>query len=541
MPDFFDRKAGNKQAWRHRPSQRLLFSALVFLIVLVLVVSFTLASLDNYRRHVKIAEQELLAKAQLVATAHEQWILETRSLMATMAVGVARLEDIPGDCSGLLHRYVSVLNGLDTVLLLNRQGNLLCATRRINKPMNFADRLYFQRALNEKSFSVGRFIIGRVSGERVLPMAFPILDRQGRVKMVLVAGRTLEWIRGVMARQSLSADIAITVVDGEGTVLAHGAGVNYKVEQLYPIAEVREAIKRWREGVMLSRTPEGEEAIVAYTRLGPEKSDVFVIASQSSEHNLEPTLSIIRSNLLQFILTMVIVIGALWVGLGHWVLAPLQRLADTMGLIRAGKSGVRVEDMGPSREFVAIGENFNDMLYTLEATSEKLRRLADNDSLLGIPNRRLLDERLHSEWRRLSRSEEPLSLLMIDVDLFKNYNDYYGHQAGDECLKSVSAVLRSALNRPADMVGRYGGEEFVAVLPETDSEGAVSIACHIQQLMAERGIPHAASSVADYVTLSIGVATMTPAPEQHVDALLESADKALYEAKAGGRNRVESS
>jgi diguanylate cyclase (GGDEF)-like protein len=538
MPEAYESKSTSMTGWR-RPSQRQLFSGLVAVILLVLVGSFTFASLDSYRRHLQLAEEEVLVKARLLATAHDQWLSEMNNLMAAMAAGLSNIAERQDGCRQLFSDYLKISQGIDTILLVAPSGDLLCAATPFTSPVNFSDRRYFQRAMAKKAFAVGNFIIGRVSGERVLPMALPVLDDAGEVAFLLVVGRRLDWIEKVLGRQYLGGDIAVTVVDGDGTVLAHGPQASVALERPHPVAALRRAIREEASGVFTAQL-DGLEQIIAYTRLGPAGSDVYVLASQPVARGLEPTLSIIRDNLLQLLLTMLLVIAALWFGIGHWVLKPLQQLTDTMGRVRAGSKGTRVVGMGPSRELAAIGDSFNDMLDTLEETGRQLKQLADSDALLGIPNRRRLNEQMHNEWRRLARRGEPLSLLMVDVDLFKHYNDYYGHQAGDECLKGISAVLRGVLHRPADMLARYGGEEFVLLLPETDEEGARRIADEIHAAMAQRHIPHAASSVADYVTLSIGLATTIPSPQGHVDRLLERADKALYQAKSGGRNRTES-
>lgn len=537
MPEAYESKQSAMRGWR-RPSQRLLLSGLVALIVLVLLASFTLASLDSYRRHLQLAEEEVQVKARLLATAHDQWLSEMRNLLAAMAAGLANLEDREAGCRPLISDYLAMSQGIDTILLVAPDGELVCAATPITAPVNFSDRRYFKRAMADKAFAVGNLILGRISGQRVLPMALPVLDERGEVEFLVVAGRRLDWIEQVLSRQYISGEISVTVLDGDGTVLAHGPQLSLALEQPYPVAAVRRAIGEQHKGV-LTATLGGVEQIIAFTRLGPVGSDVYVLAAQPVARVLEPTLAIIRDNLLQLLVTMLLIIAALWISIGHWMLRPLQRLVDTMGRVRAGSSGMRVERMGPSQELAAIGDSFNDMLDTLEEGGRRLKQLADSDALLGIPNRRLLDEQMHNEWRRLSRSGEPLSLLMVDVDLFKQYNDHYGHQAGDECLKRVSAVLQGVLHRPADMVGRYGGEEFVVLLPETDEEGARRIADEVHEAMAARHIPHATSSVADHVTLSIGLASTTPSPQGHVDQLLERADRALYQAKSAGRNRTE--
>lgn len=173
----------------------------------------------------------------------------------------------------------------------------------------------------------------------------------------------------------------------------------------------------------------------------------------------------------------------------------------------------------------------------LDSTNRELTRLSAVDGLTGIANRRQLDEVLVREWRRCMRAEEPISLLMADVDYFKQFNDGYGHQAGDACLKSVAEILQAQLRRPADLVARYGGEEFAIILPETDSSGALRLAESMRQAVEVRGMRHE-GSLFGIVTISLGVATMIPQQADDLSRLLGAADWALYESKRLGRNRV---
>jgi diguanylate cyclase (GGDEF)-like protein/PAS domain S-box-containing protein len=168
----------------------------------------------------------------------------------------------------------------------------------------------------------------------------------------------------------------------------------------------------------------------------------------------------------------------------------------------------------------------------------ELRCLSYQDGLTGVANRRHFDDALAREWRRSGRDKDPLSLIMIDIDLFKAYNDAYGHQKGDECLKQVAQSIRSGLKRPGDLAARYGGEEFVVILPDTDMEGAVAVAEKLQNSVEGLRIPHQASDVSDHVTVSQGVATAIADPTDTPEALVKAADQALYQAKEAGRNQV---
>lgn len=176
----------------------------------------------------------------------------------------------------------------------------------------------------------------------------------------------------------------------------------------------------------------------------------------------------------------------------------------------------------------------------LKEANELLQHLSSTDGLTGVANRRAFDDHLEVEWQRSIRSSTHLSLIMLDIDHFKAYNDTYGHQGGDECLKQVATTIKKALKRPGDFVFRYGGEEFGVILPETPEEGARRVAENIRAAIEELQIPHIGSKVSEWVTISLGTATMVPTKNTTPSTLIASADKALYEAKQDGRNRVRS-
>lgn len=175
----------------------------------------------------------------------------------------------------------------------------------------------------------------------------------------------------------------------------------------------------------------------------------------------------------------------------------------------------------------------------LKKANKKLAELANLDALTGVANRRNFMEIFEKEWKRAIRSKQPLSLIMIDVDFFKAYNDTYGHQAGDDCLKNVALLLQEEVHRTGDLLARYGGEEFVVILPDTDREGTAAVAERLRAKVESARAPHEASTISDYVTISLGTATIAPKGRRSSDALITAADEALYKAKRNGRNRFE--
>ena len=167
-----------------------------------------------------------------------------------------------------------------------------------------------------------------------------------------------------------------------------------------------------------------------------------------------------------------------------------------------------------------------------------LTRLSYVDALTGTMNRRAYDKSLDQEWRRAGRSGKPVSLVMIDVDFFKLYNDNYGHQAGDQCLTTIATTIRDMVRRPGDLVARYGGEEFAVILPETPTEGALQVAETIRTAVAALALAHKYSKVGKFVTVSLGVATAIPTDDVKPEVLTKMADDALYVAKRNGRNQI---
>ena len=240
----------------------------------------------------------------------------------------------------------------------------------------------------------------------------------------------------------------------------------------------------------------------------------------------------------------------------HTESCPLSRIMS--GASQYSHESVKEKD-GMSRYFIVnakplldargnvVGgvESFQDITErkraekALEKSNRKLEALSNTDGLTGIANRRRFDEIMAQEYARHARSGAKLSLILLDIDHFKSFNDCYGHLSGDECLQQVAQVMAECASRPADLVARYGGEEFACILPETDSSGAVAIAEKIRRDIIDRAIPHKGSKVADYVTASLGVVTVRCAIGGSAVDVVARVDELLYRAKSSGRNRVE--
>lgn len=285
-----------------------------------------------------------------------------------------------------------------------------------------------------------------------------------------------------------------------------------------------------------------------------------VLFAQPLTVALAPVEKQIRDTMFLFaIIASVVTIIAF--AIGQLLTKPIISLTNIVFQFTAGNLDIRAKTRSKD-EIGQLAKSFNNMAIQLQTSLEtleqrveertaelviakekaedanqKLEQLANLDGLTQVANRRCFDRRLQAEWKRLTREQQPLSLILFDVDKFKLYNDYYGHLGGDDCLVRIAQTVQKIVNRPADLVARYGGEEFSVLLPNTDLVGAIMIAQSIQQAIYDQAIPHAKSDVKDIVTLSLGISSVIPTWDIKPDTLIASADKAMYNAKEKGRDR----
>lgn len=292
--------------------------------------------------------------------------------------------------------------------------------------------------------------------------------------------------------------------------------------------------------------------VAAYTQI--PRSSWFVVSSIPFNNLLAEAQSV-RDKMI--LIGLICFVGSIMLAyiISRSISTPLKKLVGIMKETETGNYKIRMAHEGRD-ELTALSQKFNEMASTidheyalleervtertrdLEEANRKLAALSMSDGLTGVPNRRCFDETLAAEWQRAARAGHPLALIMLDVDFFKNYNDHYGHQEGDVCLRKVARVLQSHARRAGDLAARYGGEEFVMLAPETDAGSALSLAESIRQALEALALPHLQSPLG-CVTCSIGVAVLTPDDNQTPEMFLRMADKAMYRAKAQGRNQVE--
>ncbi|CAM3965484.1 sensor domain-containing diguanylate cyclase [Vibrio neonatus] len=254
----------------------------------------------------------------------------------------------------------------------------------------------------------------------------------------------------------------------------------------------------------------------------------------------------IQSAIIISALLGILLLIAVWFILKKIVIAPITQLTASATSITYTQNYQQRTHVKSNDEIGKLSEQLNEMLHVienrelqLEEILSKVKRLSMTDSLTNIANRLKFDSVSDIEWRRMKRERKPMSIIMCDVDFFKQYNDHYGHIKGDESLILVAKALNETLSRPADLVARFGGEEFVLLLPNTDIEGATHIAETALNKILSLKIKHPNSEVCPYLTASFGIASMVPSIESSILQLISDADKALYQAKQKGRNTIE--
>lgn len=426
--------------------------------------------------------------------------VELYDLALTGLIETGQRENLSGVAADIRHRLQFDLSTAapykGEVLLLDAKGEVIADSSALKPtPRNFANRDYFQVHANnaQAGLFISRPFRIHCNCEQVWRMAFSrrVSGPNGEFAGVAVATMRLAYFDQLFSSLTIGNGSSINLLSSKGILLAQQPLLER--EMIDKDLSDRPNFKRMlREGMgsfQAISAISGKERLYTFTNVGA--LPLIVVVALSREDVFAQWH---RAALLTGGATGILCIGVLWLS---WMLR---------------------------RE-----------LRRRHRAERVLSELAATDALTGLPNRRILDERLRLEWDRAQRSTESLTLLMIDVDHFKAFNDRHGHNGGDEALRNVAQVIGSNIRRPADLAARYGGEEFAVVLPHTDANGAWVIAEHIRS-----GVEHLPRVAEDGrpITVSIGLSTWNKRSRTSLEALLLSADQALYEAKHTGRNRI---
>ena len=436
--------------------------------------------------------------------------------------------------------------------VIRQSGLVVCSQAGPGRGISLADRPYFRSALRTREVVVGAPMQSRISGQVVLPVAVQMTTTDPNdtdPPLVLAALVDLaELTHAMSAVLDLDGDGYaghVAVLDANGNRLVRHPPAPPGMAQ--PPGPIRDAVLAAQEGTLTLPDENGNLRLVGFAHAG-DAGTIYVVSVLAAAVTA-PADAKFRTVVA---LAALAALGGLWIA--FWIahariLSPMALLTRTAESVQQGQPAALPTHRLPA-EFEVLRQAMAGMLHTVEAREQSLHRanrdlarLAERDALTGIANRRAFDDSLAALWREAQAGGGSVALAIFDVDHFKRFNDRYGHPRGDDCLRKVAETLGAMPMREGDMAARMGGEEFVLLLPGTETEGAVAVAQRALEALRDRMILHEDGAVNEdgplgIVTASVGVAACQPFPGLDAAALIAAADAALYRAKEAGRNRV---
>jgi diguanylate cyclase (GGDEF)-like protein len=422
-----------------------------------------------------------------------------------------------------------------------------CSTLSVLVGLNLGDRAYFKKAQATRDFVFSDYLSSKSDREPVVVAAYPVSAVKDGEDAVIVATFNPDWMSKIMNNLGGRPGILAALVDSAGTVLAAAADqasiIGRPLESIPLLSGIAEKVgSNQAEGSLSFVAPDGSKRDLSFVRIAGTEARLIVSVDEakvSAAINRE-----IRTAYLQLgFVSLFVLLGAL-IAAEKLIIQPIETIAAMAKRFGQGDWSAQAVRSRLPAEFVPLARALNAMAWQLGqrerelvAANDRLTVIASIDMLSGLANRRGIQSRLDLEWIKAQQCAGELSLLMIDVDYFKLFNDTYGHPEGDACLSRLGETLAGIAADAMGFAGRYGGEEFCLLLPNTDLGRAMEIGEMVRTAVEGLALPHATSNY-QTVTVSVGVACTRPNDTQRPGDLIEAADAALYAAKHRGRNAV---
>lgn len=494
------------------------------------------------RDNIEEARRHALVLAQQGAAKQNEAIAAARGTLQLIARAYPKFVESAVSCDDFIRAAVVGTPGVKTVSVSRPDGKIVCSANPGSIGLDISDRTHFQDVMRDGGFALSDYALGRrILGPTVF-VSYGERTSAGKVDAVFTALLDLDWIGRVAADIAKRAGSVVLMVDSAGTILTRYPNPDQwmgKQFNDYPL--VKQMLLR-PEGVITEKGIDGISRIFGFTKL-PGVNAHFAIGLDESTALQTVNSAMLRSYGQLTVVTALVLIG-IWFGGERFFMRPIRSLAHTATQIGRGQLTARAMHEALAEEFVPLAAAMDKMAAQLaaredelRATNEKLEKLAQRDGLTGLANRRTLDARLQDAWQDSAHRRRPLALLMIDIDNFKPFNDSYGHLEGDACLRSVADVLSKSARKDDELVARYGGEEFAVLLPGATLSNAMEAAERLRAAVEELEIVNI-TVPPGYVTVSIGVASLTVGGSEDAENLIKAADSALYVAKYRGRNKV---
>jgi diguanylate cyclase (GGDEF)-like protein len=496
-------------------------------------ITQAVAEFSNLARHSASTEREVISSVETV--------LKSAAYIRASA-GIMK------SCDILRASLPTNLPWIRNILIAGGDGLIQCSTANTYVGVDLSDRAYFKQAQESRNFVFSDLLLARPTQTPVVMAAYPVSAINPEVNAVVLASINLDWMSKVMENLGGRPGVMAVLTDSAGVVLAappdHAEMVGRFLDNLPLLSAVAETTLNSdaEDGSLSFLAADGSERTISHARI-PGTGARLIVSIDEAKVTAAIDLEIHTAYLQLLFVSLFVLLGALFAA-EKLIIKPINMMAAVATRFGQGDWSARVTRNRLPSEFVPLARAFNAMAAQLGqrerelvATNDRLTVIASIDMLSGLANRRGFQSRLDFEWMKAQQYDCELSLLMIDVDHFKLYNDTYGHPEGDVCLTRLGETLSGIAAETMGFAGRYGGEEFCLLLPNTDAARAKDIGEMVRTAVEELALPHVTSSH-ERVTVSVGVACTRPNASQRPGDLIEAADAALYAAKHRGRNTV---
>jgi diguanylate cyclase (GGDEF)-like protein len=536
---------------RAKLKQLLGIRARLALLAVILVAPLMLdraRSLEDTRnRQIALASQEFADLAQHSADTQREVISSVETMLKSAAY-IRASGGVGRSCEMLRASLPLNLPWIRSIMIVSKDGLVQCSTLNNLVGLDLSDREYIKQARETGGFVFSDFLFAKSNHRPIMMAAYPVSAINRGEDAIVVAGINLDWMSKIMSNLGRRPGVSAVLVDSAGVVLAAPADqagmIGRPLDALPLLSAVAEKVigSDQPDGSLSFADGEGSKRIVHFVRIPGTQSRLVV---NVDEGNVTAAINReIRTAYLELLLVCLFVLLGALVAAEKLIIRPIQMMVAMAKRFGQGDWSVRAARNRLPAEFVPLARALNAMAAQLierecqlVATNERLTVIASIDMLSGLANRRGFQSRLDFEWMKAQQHGSALSLLMIDVDHFKLFNDSYGHPEGDVCLARLGETLAGIAAETIGFAARYGGEEFCLLVPNTDSRRALEIGEMVRTAVQELAMPHCTSHH-QTVTVSVGVACARPNDKQQPGDLIEAADAALYAAKHRGRNAV---
>jgi diguanylate cyclase (GGDEF)-like protein len=537
---------------RVKLKQLLGIRARLALLAVILVAPLMLErarSLEDARaKQIAAASEEFSSLARHSADMQREVISSVETVLKSAAYIRASAGGVTRTCDILRASLPTNLPWVRNLLLVGGDGRVQCSTNNTFVGVDLSDRPYIQKARASGDIIFSDFIFVQAINTPVVLAAYPVSAINPESDSLVVASINLDWMSKMMGNLGGRAGISAALVDRTGTVLAapsdQAGMIGRRLDDVPLLSAIADKAlgSDLEEGSLSFVAADGSKRAISFARIADTGSRL--IASIDEDKVTATINRDIRTAYLQLLfVSLFVLLGAL-IAAEKLIIGPIDMLATMAKRFGQGDWSARAVRARLPAEFVPLARAFNAMAAQLGqrerelvATNDRLTVMASIDMLSGLANRRGFQSRLDFEWMKAQQYDCELSLLMIDVDHFKLYNDTYGHPEGDACLTKLGGTLSGIAAETMGFAGRYGGEEFCLLLPNADAARAREIGEMVRTAVEALALPHATSEH-QCVTVSVGIAGTKPNDSQTPGDLIEAADAALYAAKHRGRNNV---